>query len=91
LIITVTLFIPFISGLLRRKESMKDFCPFCEKETELSHIQAVEEIQIKGESIPVEVDYFRCTECGEEFDNPDPTYDSLALAYQEYRNRKKCE
>lgn len=66
---------------------MQGFCPSCEKETELDHIQAVEEIQVKGKSIPVEVDYFHCTECGEEFDNPDLTYDPLTLAYQEYRNR----
>jgi YgiT-type zinc finger domain-containing protein len=77
-----------MSGLSRRKEIMKGFCPFCENEAELSHIQAVEEIQVKGESIPVEVDYFRCTECGEEFDNPDPAYDPLAKAAEIFRYRR---
>ncbi len=67
---------------------MKGFCPSCERETELVHIQKVEEINVKGEMIPVEVDRFRCVECGEEFDNPSPAYDPLALVYREYRRRK---
>jgi len=70
------------------EEPMKGFCPSCEKESELTRIQRVENLTVKGESIPVDVDYFACAECGEEFDNPDPTYDPLALAYQEYRRRK---
>lgn len=67
---------------------MKGFCPSCEKETELVHIQRVEEINVKGEVIPIEVDLFHCTECNEEYDNPDPSYDPLASAYREYRRRK---
>ena len=67
---------------------MKGFCPSCEKETELVHIQKIEEINVKGEMIPVEVDRFKCGECGEEFDNPSPAYDPLAVAYREYRRRK---
>jgi len=67
---------------------MKGFCPSCEKETELVHIQGIEEINVKGEMIPVEIDRFKCTECGEEFDNPTPAYDPLMAAYREYRHRK---
>ncbi len=67
---------------------MKGFCPICERETELDHIQKIEEIKVKEELIPVEVDRFHCEECGEEFDHPAPTYDPLAVAYREYRRRK---
>lgn len=67
---------------------MKGFCPSCEKESELTRIQRPENLNIKGETIPVEMDYFICAECGEEFDNPDPAYDPLAAAYDEYRRRK---
>lgn len=67
---------------------MKGFCPSCEKESELTRIQRVENINVKGEIIPVEVDFFVCAECGEEFDNPDPAYDPLRIAYQEFRRRK---
>jgi putative zinc finger/helix-turn-helix YgiT family protein len=67
---------------------MQGFCPSCEKETELVRIQSIEEINVKGEKIPVEMDRFKCNECGEEFDNPSPAYDPLAVAYREYRRRK---
>ena len=67
---------------------MKGFCPSCERETELVHVKKVEEINVKGVAIPVEVDRFRCVECGEEFDNPSPAFDPLAAAYREYRRRK---
>jgi YgiT-type zinc finger domain-containing protein len=66
---------------------MKGFCPSCEKESELTRIRRVENLNIKGEMIPVPVDYFVCTECGEEFDNPAPDYDPLAIAYRDYRRR----
>jgi putative zinc finger/helix-turn-helix YgiT family protein len=67
---------------------MKGFCPHCEKETELLHIQEPEEIEVRGEKISVQGDYFRCTTCGSEFDNPDETHDPLDLAYREYRSQK---
>ena len=67
---------------------MNGFCPICEKETELNRFSKTEELNIKGELITIERDLFRCSSCGGEFDNPDPTYDPLELAYEEYRNRK---
>lgn len=67
---------------------MKGFCPSCEKESELVHVQKVEEINVNGEAIPIQVDRFQCQVCGEEFDNPASTYDPLAEAYIEYRRRK---
>jgi putative zinc finger/helix-turn-helix YgiT family protein len=70
------------------EETMNGFCPSCEKESELTRVRKTEDIIIKGESIPAEMDYFVCNECGNEFDNPDPEYDPLAVAYQEYRRRK---
>lgn len=67
---------------------MKGFCPSCERETELVHVQKTENIIVKGESIQIPVDRFLCSACGEEFDNPSPDYDPLAAAYTEYRHRK---
>ena len=67
---------------------MKGFCPSCEKDSELNRIRREEILDIKGEQIPVEVDFFVCEECGVEFDNPDPDYDPLKVAYKEYRRRK---
>lgn len=78
-----------INGFIDEKEcKMKGFCPSCQKESELTPIHRVENLSIKGENISVDVKFFVCTECNEEFDDPDPEYDPLALAYQEYRKRK---
>lgn len=66
---------------------MKGICPNCEKETELEVVRATEEIEIRGESVPVEVEYYRCLACGEEFEDPRSGDDPLDRAYREYRRR----
>jgi len=67
---------------------MIGFCPSCQKETVLTRVRRVEEFDIKGEHIAIDVDYFQCLECGEGFDNTDPAYEPLAAAHREYRQRK---
>ncbi len=67
---------------------MLGFCPICEKEAELVHLQHPEEIVVRGESIVINGDFYHCTSCKGEFDNPDPTYDPLDIAYEEYRKIK---
>ncbi|MCX6053488.1 MAG: DUF4065 domain-containing protein [Chloroflexi bacterium] len=67
---------------------MTALCPNCEKETEQKFIDRVEEINIRGEMIPIHMEYFQCEECGEDFEIPRPDYDPLDTAYREYRNRK---
>ncbi len=67
---------------------MTGFCPNCEKETTLVSIKRTEELNIRGEIVPAEVEYFRCEECGEEFERPGSGNDSLEMAYKEYRRRK---
>lgn len=51
---------------------MNAFCPNCEKETEQKFVDKVEEINIRGELIPIHMEYYQCEECGEEFENPRP-------------------
>ena len=65
---------------------MKGICPNCEKETELELVRTREMVEVRGEPIEVDAEFFRCTECGKEFENT-RGLDSLALAYQEYRHR----
>jgi putative zinc finger/helix-turn-helix YgiT family protein len=67
---------------------MNAFCPNCEKETEQKFVEKVEEINIRGEIIPIHMEYYQCEECGEDFEIPRPNYDPLDAAYREYRNRK---
>jgi putative zinc finger/helix-turn-helix YgiT family protein len=66
---------------------MKGICPNCEKETELELIQKVEDIKVRGEAIKVEVKYYKCKNCGEEFEDPHSDEDPLDKAYREYRRR----
>lgn len=65
---------------------MKGICPNCEKETELELVRTREVVEVRGEPIEVDAEFFRCTECGVEFENTRGV-DSIALAYQEYRHR----
>lgn len=68
---------------------MKGICPFCEKETNLETVRALEVIKVRGEIIEVDVEHLKCLECGNPFDDPQSTQDPLKLAYREYRNRHK--
>jgi len=65
---------------------MKGICPNCEKETELELVSELETVDVRGEAIEVEVEYFHCTECGVEFENTRGP-DALAAAYRAYRQR----
>jgi putative zinc finger/helix-turn-helix YgiT family protein len=66
---------------------MKGICPNCEKETELELIQKLEDIKVRGEVIKVNVKYYKCKSCGEEFEDPHSDEDPLDKAYREYRRR----
>lgn len=65
---------------------MKGICPNCEKETELELVRTRKMVEVRGEPIEVNAEFFKCTECGAEFENTRGP-DSLALAYREYRHR----
>lgn len=67
---------------------MQDICPYCETITNLEFIQKQTSIPVRGESINVEDRFFRCLECGGEFDDPKSPYDVLELAYKKYHHGK---
>jgi len=71
---------------LKEGITMKDNCPNCEKATKLSLIKETENLEIRGETINVEVEYFKCAECGEKFENS-RGHDALDIAFREYRRR----
>ena len=66
---------------------MNGFCPNCGSEDTLSLIREVEEFNVRGEIIPVEVEYYRCKACGEEVMELRTEDDPLVEAYREYRRR----
>lgn len=65
---------------------MKRICPSCEKETDILKINGKETIAVRNEEIEVDVEYFKCTECEEEFEST-RDYDALETAYKIYRNQ----
>ncbi len=65
-----------------------EFCPICEKDLELTEIRCKESIRVRGEDFQVDAHYFRCPNCGEEFDTSNSDHDSLAEAYDMYRKKK---
>ncbi|MEW6657661.1 MAG: type II TA system antitoxin MqsA family protein [Thermodesulfobacteriota bacterium] len=65
----------------------KEICWNCGKETDLEHIENYENISVRGEGISVLIKYYKCHECGGEYEDPKSSYDPLALAYKEYRER----
>jgi putative zinc finger/helix-turn-helix YgiT family protein len=67
---------------------MNDFCPNCEKEKQLLLVRKPEAFTIRGEVISVEVEYYQCLDCGEEFEVSKSDFDPYEIAYQEYRTRK---
>lgn len=69
-------------------KAMNAFCPNCEKETKQVLIDKVEEINIRGEVVPIHLEYYQCEECGEDFEIPRPGYDPVDAAYHEYRKIK---
>lgn len=66
---------------------MIGFCPHCEKATNLTKTTLVEEFEIRGEIIQVEVTLFKCEEESHEFEDPLSENDPIENAYREYRRR----
>jgi putative zinc finger/helix-turn-helix YgiT family protein len=67
---------------------MNGFCPICEKISSLELVKKAEEFNVHGEVIIVDVEYYHCLECGEDFENSKTSIDPYDVAYREYRSRK---
>ena len=67
---------------------MNGKCPNCANDTSLILGRRMENVEIRGEVIPVEFEIYHCDACGEEFEIDRPGYDPAAIAYEEYRRRK---
>ncbi|MEM3787055.1 MAG: helix-turn-helix domain-containing protein [Nitrososphaeria archaeon] len=66
---------------------MKLICPNCEKKQEVEPYLYKTTIKVKGEPIDVELNLYRCLECGEPINDPSKPQDELDLAYRIYRQR----
>lgn len=66
---------------------MNDVCPLCEEEGMVESGRAKKTLNVRGDSIDVEFEAFKCGKCGEEFINSKSEHDPLAEAYRIYRKR----
>lgn len=71
-----------------KKMTQMGYCPTCETERELKYVRAREKVTVRDEKIELDVFYWRCLACGEEFEGPGDTHDEVAEAYRLYRAKK---
>jgi putative zinc finger/helix-turn-helix YgiT family protein len=62
-----------------------DFCPVCEKETEITLTSKTECYTIKKREVSVESSFYLCGSCGEEFATTEQMDSAMQQAYAEYR------
>jgi putative zinc finger/helix-turn-helix YgiT family protein len=67
--------------------TVRGLCSNCEKETRLELITKEEVIRVRNKPIKIELQYFRCVECGDEIFDPSLNIDPFDLAYREYRKK----
>ena len=66
---------------------MQRICGICEKETHHEFIRKPESFDVRGELIDVNVEFYKCADCGEESLDLNSEYDHLAEAYKIFRHR----
>lgn len=66
---------------------MRGICPNCEKYSDLQYISKSEQVTIRNERIEIPVGFYKCNECGDEFEDSKSKEDPLEKAYKEYRKR----
>jgi putative zinc finger/helix-turn-helix YgiT family protein len=60
-------------------------CPICNNSDKLELVRKQQDLRVRNEPITVDMEYYKCTECGEEFVVPDLDNDPLEIAYRIYR------
>lgn len=64
-------------------------CPVCNETNKLEVIRVAKKIPIRKDTIVVDVEYYKCSVCGEEFLVPKPQDDPFEKAYRLYRQKRK--
>ncbi len=72
-----------------KQTSKKDFCPYCEKATEVSLISKTETLPVLGELVEYEAQVYKCSTCNNEFAPSELEKRNFKVAYDTYRKRHK--
>ena len=67
----------------------KDFCPYCEKVTEVSLVSKTETLSVLGEPVEYEAQVYKCSICNNEFAPSELEKRNFKVAYDTYRKRHK--
>ncbi len=68
---------------------MQVSCPVCDETEKLNKVKGPKEILVRNDAITVDMDYFKCANCGEEFLVPSSQSDPLEKAYRLYRQKHR--
>jgi putative zinc finger/helix-turn-helix YgiT family protein len=68
-------------------EILQDACPRCEAMRPVEHVVREGSTLVRGESVNAELEHFRCTVCGTEYDTALSMERNLETAYAAYRER----
>ncbi|MBK7189515.1 MAG: DUF4065 domain-containing protein [bacterium] len=66
---------------------MNSFCPYCEKTTPATVVDAVVAHTIRGVNVAIDAKLVRCNTCGNQFSSPELDQDIAAMALDAYRGK----
>jgi putative zinc finger/helix-turn-helix YgiT family protein len=66
---------------------MKDFCPYCEKTTDISLVTKRETLPVLGEPVEYDASLYKCDECQDDYATASLEKINFKTAYNIYRNR----
>lgn len=69
-------------------DAFHGLCSNCENETDFEIVTKEEVIPVRKEPVKLDVQYFRCKKCGDEFFDPKQNMDPFIFAYRLYRDKK---
>jgi len=74
---------------MAKENKIRGLCTNCETEADLVIVRKPGVFNVRKDSIIVETEYRKCSQCGDEVINPRIGNDPLKLAYEVYRNRHR--
>jgi putative zinc finger/helix-turn-helix YgiT family protein len=64
-------------------------CPVCDETDKLEKTKGTQKISVRGDNISIEVEYYKCSGCGEKFLAPGLQNDPFEKAYRLYRRKNR--
>jgi uncharacterized Zn finger protein len=62
-------------------------CPVCNNSDKLELVRGRQELSIRNEPTTIDMEYYKCSECGGQFVVPNLENDPFERAYRQYRTK----